>query len=84
MQQKLTSSIFTGAKAPYDAYRLLSSDFPEPNLTSYFHDVRQAFHGILEAWSNDLNSEWAARHYLAIKMASCPEIHRSGHAASRW
>jgi hypothetical protein len=74
MNRKITSDIFTGAEIPYGGYRLLLSEFAEPKLSSYFAGVRQSFRSILVDWSNDKNSEWATRHYLAVKMVLASSV----------
>jgi hypothetical protein len=74
MNRETTSDSFTGAEIPYDGYRLLLSEFTESKLSSYFAGVRECFRGLLVDWSNDKNSEWAARHYFAVKMVLASSV----------
>ena len=55
-------------------------DLPEERLSAYCVGVRQQFTAIAKAWSDDKNTAWVARHYLAVKYILAAQLKASASA----
>src|SRR5690349_11290787 len=61
----------------------LLCDLADDELTSYCGSVRNQFAAQAKAWSNDRNTTWIARHYLAVKYILAAQLKASATAYAR-
>jgi hypothetical protein len=55
-------------------------DLDEAELGSYCSSVRKQFTSMAKAWSDEKNTEWVARHYLALKYILAAQLKASAAA----